>query len=97
MVHATRAPRTKEELLNKALSHDAGINFRNLAENVSIVRVAPHIVRLTFPDTQTVFDLTVHIPRAAHKMARGTNVGVLLDDWEQPHYRESTRKSGSNQ
>lgn len=64
MTRAIRAPRTKEELINKMLSFDFDGDIRHLGENVTLQRVAPHVVRLMFPDTGRVFDLTAHIPRS---------------------------------
>ena len=76
---ASHSPRSKEELLNKALSYDTGINLHALGDNISVVRTAPHIVRLTFPDTGKVFDLTVHMPRAEQKA-----LGRVAEEWERP-------------
>lgn len=57
-------PRTKEEFLNKMLAFDYDGDIRKIGGGTSIVRLAPHIVRLTFPETGRTFDLEVHIPRA---------------------------------
>jgi hypothetical protein len=92
MVGTTRTPRTKEQLLDKALSFDAGMDFRSLASNVQVQRLAPHIVRLSFPDTGGVFDLTVHIPREAHRQAKEPIEHV----WEADDL-PTTRRSGRGQ
>lgn len=89
---SVRTPRTKEELINKILSYDFDGDIRHLGENTSVVRVAPHIVRLTFPDTGGVFDLTVHIPRDEHRITKA-KTKVEGDLWEV----NTTRRSGSSQ
>lgn len=96
---ASRTPRTKEELVNKLLSFDFDGDIRHLGDNASIVRVKPHIVRLTFPDTGGVFDLTVHIPRAEHQLAKRN---AEPEDWEKelrakPAASKTTRRAGRRQ
>lgn len=79
----TKAPRSKEELINKLLSYDFSGDIRDLGEGTQISRVAPNIVRLMFPETGRVFDLTVHIPREAQG---------FKEDWS-----VTTRRPGKKQ
>lgn len=59
-----RDPRTKEELLDRMLSFDFDGDIRHLGvEAASVVRSGPNRLLLTFPDSGTTFELTVHRPR----------------------------------
>jgi hypothetical protein len=62
-IRASRDPRTKEELLSKFLSFDYSGNIREIGEETHVKRIAPNKVRLAFPRTGKVYDLTVHQPR----------------------------------
>lgn len=65
-----RDPRTKEELLDRMLSFDFDGDIRNLgAEPASISRQSPHVLLLTFPASNTVFELSIHRPREFAKAA----------------------------
>lgn len=87
-------PRSKEELINQVFSYNGGVR---LDESTTVIRIAPHIMRLTYPDG-SVYDLTVHIPRKEHQKARQmAKSGPLLDDWEKevvgkPHYPATPSK-----
>lgn len=64
MARVKRDPRTKEEVLNRMLSYDFDGDIRNLGEQpASIVRTGAHTLRLIFPASGTVFDVTIHRPR----------------------------------
>lgn len=66
-----RDPKTKEQLLDRMLSYDFNGDIRQLgAEPARIERIGANALRLTFPDTDTVFDLTVHRPREFAKVER---------------------------
>lgn len=66
-----RDPKTKEQLLDRMLSYDFNGDIRRLgAEPARIERIGANALRLTFPDTDTVFDLTVHRPREFAKVER---------------------------
>lgn len=69
-----RDPRTKEELLDRMLSYDFDGDIRHLGvEPASIVRVGPNTLRLSFPDSGTVFELSVHRPREFSQAARASS------------------------
>lgn len=68
-----RDPRTKEELLDRMLSYDFDGDIRHLGvEPASIVRVSPNTLRLSFPESGTVFELEVHRPREFSQAARAS-------------------------
>lgn len=64
-----RDPRTKEEFLDRMLSFDFDGDIRHLGvEAATIQRLGPNALRLKFPDSDQVFDLTVHKPREFAKV-----------------------------
>lgn len=64
-----RDPRTKEELLDRMLSYDFDGDIRHLGvEPATIQRTGANSLRLKFPDSDQVFDLTVHKPREFAKV-----------------------------
>lgn len=63
-------PRSKEELLNKMLSYDFSGDIRELGEGARIERVSPNTMRLTFPEIDRVYEISVHIPREEKKAGR---------------------------
>lgn len=77
-----RSPRSKEELVNKMLSYDFDGDIRKLGEGVSIVRTRPNQVRLSFPDSGRVFDLTVHMPREEQRRVSKPKAHVR-EEWEE--------------
>lgn len=69
MAARTRDPRTKEEFLDRMLSFDFDGDIRHLGvEAATIQRLGPNALRLKFPDSDQVFDLTVHKPREFAKV-----------------------------
>lgn len=69
MAARTRDPRTKEEFLDRMLSFDFDGDIRHLGvEPATIQRMGPNALRLKFPDSDQVFDLTVHKPREFAKV-----------------------------
>jgi hypothetical protein len=71
-----RDPRTKEELLDRMMSFDFDGDIRHLGvEAASIVRVSPNTLRLSFPASGTVFELSVHRPREFSQAARAAGEG----------------------
>lgn len=99
-------PETKEELLNRLLMADFDGDIRNLGgEAARVKRVAPHMLRLEFPDSGAIFDLTVHRPRKPGILearrkgeARTFNAAAeVVDDWtvdpSQPQRPQKRRAS----
>lgn len=81
-----RDPETKEALLDRLLMADYNGDIRQLgAAPATIKRIAPHMLRLEFPDTGTIYDLTVHRPRKPEKaLARtreGRSFNRAADEW----------------
>lgn len=59
-----RDPKTKEDILNRMLSYDFDGDIRHLGEEpAQITRTGAHTLRLTFPASGRVFDVSVHRPR----------------------------------
>ncbi len=58
-----RSPVSKAELVNRLFSFDFSGDWRNLGPSVNIERVKPNAVKLTFPDTDRAFVLSVSMPR----------------------------------
>lgn len=58
-----KAPRTKEELMNKMLSYDFDGDIRKLGPNARLERVNANALALTFPDIGRTYVLSVHIPK----------------------------------
>lgn len=64
MARPKRDPKTKEDILNRMLSYDFDGDIRHLGEEpAQITRTGPHTLRLTFPASGRVFDVSVHRPR----------------------------------
>lgn len=64
MARTRRDPRTKEEFLDRMLSYDFNGDIRALGiEPATVQRLGPNALRLKFPDSGTVFDVTIHRPR----------------------------------
>lgn len=62
-------PKTKEDFLDRMLSFDFDGDIRHLGvEPATIQRLGPNALRLKFPDSDQVFDLTVHKPREFAKV-----------------------------
>lgn len=71
MPRTKRDPRTKEEFLDRMLRYDFDGDIRQVgAQPASVVRIGANALRLTFPDSGVVFDLTVHRPREENKAAK---------------------------
>lgn len=66
---AMRDPKSKSEILDSLLRIDYSGDMRDLAANRNVViqRVKQNVVRLAFPGSGRVFDLTVHKRRAFNK------------------------------
>lgn len=76
-VRTKRDPRTKEDFLDRMLRYDFDGDIRNLGgTTASIVRIGANALRLTFPDSGVVFDLTVHRPREENKQAAAVREAV---------------------
>lgn len=59
-----RDPRTKEDFLDRLLRYDFDGDIRNIgAEPARVERTAANTLRLTFPDTGTTYEISVHRPR----------------------------------
>lgn len=70
MARTKRDPRSKEDFLDRILRFDFEGDIRQIgAQTASIVRIAPHVLRMTFPESGETFDLTVHKPRSESKAA----------------------------
>jgi hypothetical protein len=64
MARMKRDPRTKEEFLDRILRFDFDGDVRNIgAQPATIVRTGANSLQLTFPETGTTFELSVHRPR----------------------------------
>lgn len=64
MARPKRDPKTKEDILNRMLSYDFDGDIRHLGEEpAQITRTGAHTLRLTFPASGRVFDVSVHRPR----------------------------------
>lgn len=73
MANRNRDPRTKEEFLDRMLSFDFDGDIRNLGvETATVQRLGPNALRLKFPDSDQVFDLTIHKPREFAKVKAQT-------------------------
>lgn len=76
-----RDPETKEALLDRLLMADFDGDIRYLGSAPArIKRLAPHMLRLEFPDSGQMFDITVHKPRKPEKAER-RSFSPEVTDW----------------
>lgn len=88
MARTKRDPRTKEEFLDRILRYDFDGDIRNIgAEPASIVRTGPNSLRLTFPESDTTFEISVHRPREFSQAARSPETRTFSRQ-EEPEVRQ---------